>query len=117
MSPGLLSQEFTYPLLSTIDPLEVKINSILLYKIVTIQRYSPPLSSTIAYFLLVLRKKLFCVSFFSVKEFLIYKFKLLSFLKRLYIKSCYKYLTKFISPYTIYLMHFIAKNDFIRAKH
>ena len=32
-------------------------------------------------------------------------------------KSCYKYLTKFISPYIIDLMRFIVKNDFIRAKH
>ena len=86
---------------------------------------------------------MFCVSLFSVKEFLIYKFKQLSFLKRLYnmssttyihdplpvtpfmhqifryqiIKSCYKYLTKFISPYIIYLLRFIVKNDIIRAKH
>ena len=32
-------------------------------------------------------------------------------------KSCYNYLTKFISPYIIDLMRFIVKNDFIRAKH
>ena len=94
---------------------------------------------------------MFCVSLFSVTKFLIYKFELLSLLKRLYSMSStknihdplpvtpwhrpdllnpcnikawnykimllYEYLTKFISPYLIYLMHFIFKNDFMRAKH
>ena len=107
----------TYPTLATIDPPEVKIISILLYK----DSNCPMLYCTFtidnSLFLTTVKKKMFCVSLFSVKEFLIYKFKLLSFLKRLYIKSCYKYLTKFISPYIIYLMHFIVKNDFMRDKH
>ena len=78
----------TYSTLATIDPPEVKIISILPYKIVTVQLYSAPLPLTIVYFLLLLRKKMFCVSLFSVKELLIYKFKWLSFLRRLYNMSC-----------------------------
>ena len=62
-----------------IDPLEVKIVSILPYKNSNFQPYSPPLP-----FLTAVKKKMFCVSLLSVKEFLIYKFKLLSFVKRLY---------------------------------
>ena len=74
----------TYPTLATIDPPEVKIVSILLYK----DSNCPMLFCTFtidnSLFLTTVKKKMFCVSLFSVKEFLIYKFKLLSFLKRLY---------------------------------
>ena len=46
-----------YPTLMTIDPLEVKIISVLLYKNPTVQCYSAPQPLTIAHFLLLLRKK------------------------------------------------------------
>ena len=55
----------TYPTLVTIDALEVKIISILLYKKDT---YFALLSLTIVYFLLLSHKKMFCVSLFSVKS-------------------------------------------------
>ena len=74
----------TYPTLATIDPPEVKIISILLYK----DSNCPMLYCTFtidnSLFLTTVKKKMFCVSLFSVKEFLIYKSKLLSFLQRLY---------------------------------
>ena len=69
----------TYPTLVTIDPLEVKIISILLYK----NSNCPTLFCTVTIannlFLATIKKKMFCVSLFSVKEFLIYNFKLISF--------------------------------------
>ena len=73
----------TYPTLVTIDPLEVKIVSILLYK----NSNCPTLFWTFTIdnsLFLTTIEKMFCVFLLSVKEFLIYKFRLLSFLKRLY---------------------------------
>ena len=73
----------TYPTLVTIDPLEVKIISILLYK----NSNCPTLFFTFTIDNSLFHatvKKMYCASLFSVKEFLIYKFKLLSFLKNLY---------------------------------
>ena len=73
----------TYPTLVTIDPLRVKIVSILLYK----NNNYPTLFCTFTIdknsLLTIAEKKMFCVSVFLVKEFLIHKFKLLSLLKRL----------------------------------
>ena len=71
-----------YPTLVTTDPLEVKIISILLYK----NNNRPTLFSTFTVdnssFCTTVKKKASCVSLFSVQMFLIYKFKLLSLLKR-----------------------------------
>ena len=71
----------TYPSLVTTDPLEVKIISILLYK----NNNSPTLFCTFTIdnssFLTTIKKKMSCVSLFSIKKFLIYKFKVLSLLK------------------------------------
>ena len=82
----------TYPTLVTIDPLEVKIISILLYK----NNNCPTLFYTFTIdnssFLTTVKKKMICVSLFSVKEFLIYKFKLLSLLKRLCSMSSITYI-------------------------
>ena len=74
----------TYPTLATIDPSEVKIISILLNK----DSNCPTLFCTFTIgsglFLTTVKKKMVCVSLFSVTEFLIYKFKLLWFLKKNY---------------------------------
>ena len=81
----------TYPTLVTIDPLEVKIISILLYK----NSNCPTLFFTLTIDNSLFHatvKKMYCVSLFSVKEFLIYKFKLLSFLKKLYNMSSTTYI-------------------------
>ena len=81
----------TYPTLVTIDPLEVKIISILLYK----NSNCPTLFFTFTIGNSLFHatvKKMYCVSLFSVKEFLIYKFKLLSFLKKLYNMSSTTYI-------------------------
>ena len=71
----------TYPSLVTTNPLEVKIISILLYK----NNNSPTLFCTFTIdnssFLTTIKKKMSCVSLFSIKKFLIYKFKVLSLLK------------------------------------
>ena len=73
----------TYPTLATIEPAEVKIISILLYK----NSNCPTLFCTFtidnSLLLTTVKKKMFYVFLFSVKVFLIYKFKLLSFLKKL----------------------------------
>ena len=96
----------TYPTLATIDPPEVKIISILLYK----DSNCPMLYCTFtidnSLFLTTVKKKMFCVSLFSVKEFLIYKFKLLSFLKRLYSMSSTTYIHDlYLSQRDTYLTH------------
>ena len=74
----------TYPTLVTIDPLEVKIISILLYE----NNNCPVLFCTFTIdnnsYLTTVKKKMLCVCLFSLKEFLIYKFKLCSLLKKLY---------------------------------
>ena len=74
----------TYPTLATIDPSEVKIISILLNK----DSNCPTLFYTFTIgsglFRTTVKKKMFCISLFSVTEFLIYKFKLLWFLKKFY---------------------------------
>ena len=81
------SKSCTYPSLVTRDPLEIKIILILLYEnnncptlfcIFTIGNSS---------FLTTVKKKMSCVSLFSIQKFLIYKFKLLSLLKPLYSMS------------------------------
>ena len=43
-------------------------------------------------FLTTVKKKMFCVSLFLAKKFLIYKFKLLSLLKRLFCMSSTTYI-------------------------
>ena len=82
----------TYPSLVTTDPLEVKIISILLYK----NNNSPTLFCTFTIdnssFLTTIKKKMSCVSLFSIKKFLIYKFKVLSLLKWLYSMSSATYI-------------------------
>ena len=72
----------TYPTLAIIDPPEVKIISILLYKNSNCQMLFCTFTIGNSLFLTTVQKTMFCVSLFSVKEFLIYKFKLLSFLKK-----------------------------------
>ena len=61
-----------YPTLVTIDPLEVEIISILLYK----DSNCPTLFCTFtidnSLFLTTVKKKMYCVSLFPVKDFLIY---------------------------------------------
>ena len=73
----------TYPTLTTIEPAEVKIISILLYK----DSNCPTLFCTFtignSLLLTTAKKKMLYVFLFSVKVFLIYKFKLLSFPKKL----------------------------------
>ena len=90
----------TYPTLATIDPPEVKIISILLYK----DSNCPMLYCTFtidnSLFLTTVKKKMFCVSLFSVKEFLIYKFKLLSFQKWLYNMSSTTYIHDILPVHT-----------------
>ena len=71
----------TYPTLGTIDPQEVKIISVLLYKDSNCPRLFCTFTIDNSLLLTTVNKKMFCVSLFSVKEFLIYKFKLLSFWK------------------------------------
>ena len=92
VSPRLLSQELSYPSLVTTNPLEVKIISILLYK----NNNSPTLFCTFTIdnssFLTTIKKKMSCVSLFSIKKFLIYKFKVLSLLKWLYSMSSATYI-------------------------
>ena len=82
----------TYPSLVTTDPLEMKIISILLYK----NNNSPTLFCTFTIdnssFLTTIKKKMSCVSLFSIKKFLIYKFKVLSLLKWLYSMSSPTYI-------------------------
>ena len=82
----------TYPTFMTTDTLEVKIISILLYK----SNNCPMLICTFtidsSLFLTTVKEKKFCVSLFSVQNFLIYKFKLLSLLKRLYSMSSTTYI-------------------------
>ena len=79
----------TYPTLVTI---EVKIISILLYE----NNNCPSLFCTFTIgnssFLTTVEKKKFCVSLFSVQKFLIYIFKLLSLLRRLYCMSSTTYI-------------------------
>ena len=72
----------TYPTLAIIDPPEVKIISILLYKNSNCQMLFCTFTIDNSLFLTTVQKTMFCVSLFSVKEFPIYKFKLLSFLKK-----------------------------------
>ena len=132
-------------------PTSVKIIPILLHKYNNCPMLFCTFTIDNSSFHTTVKKKMFYVSLFSVTKFLIYKFKLLSLLKRLcsmsstknihdplpvtpwhrpdLLKACnikalnykimllYEYLTKLISPYLIYLMHFIVKNDFIRVKH
>ena len=80
---GFSSRSCTYPTLVTIDSLGMKIVSILLYK----NNDCPTLFCTFiidnSSFLTIAKKKMFYVFVFLVNEFLIYKFKLLSLLKRL----------------------------------
>ena len=82
----------TYPTFVSIDSPEVKIISILLYK----DSKCPTLFYTFtidsSLFFTTVKKKMSFVFLFSVKEFLIYKFKLLSFLKRLYNMSSTTYI-------------------------
>ena len=89
----------TYPTLVNIDPLEVKIISILLPK----NNNCPMLFCTITIdnssFLTTVKKKMFCASLFSIKKFLIYKFKLFSLLKKLYSMSSTTYI------HDLYLSH------------
>ena len=80
----------TYPTLATIDPPEVNIISILLYSNYPMLYCTFTIDNSL--FLTTVKKKMFCVSLFSVKEFLIYKFKLLSFLKKLYNMSSTTYI-------------------------
>ena len=72
----------TYPTLAIIDHPEVKIISILLYENSNCQMLFCTFTIGNSLFLTTVQKTMFCVSLFSVKEFLIYKFKLLSFLKK-----------------------------------
>ena len=72
----------TYPTLAIIDLPEVKIISILLYKNSNCQMLFCTFTIDNSLFLTTVQKTMFCVSLFSVKEFPIYKFKLLSFLKK-----------------------------------
>ena len=75
----------TYPTLVPIDP------QFYFIKIVTVQRYSAPLLLTIAYFLLLLKRNVVCILIFS-KRVSDLKFKLLSFLKKLYNMSSTTYI-------------------------
>ena len=75
----------TYPTLVTTDP------QFYFIKIVTVQRYSAPLLLTIAYFLLLLKRNVVCILIFS-KRVSDLKFKLLSFLKKLYNMSSTTYI-------------------------
>ena len=81
----------TDPTLVAADPLEKKIISILLSK----NNNCPTLFCTFTInkssFLTTVKKKMTCVSLFSIQKFLIYKFKLLSLLKRLYSMSSATY--------------------------
>ena len=79
------SKSCTYPTLVTIDP------QFYFIKIVTVQRYSAPLLLTIAYFLLLLKRNVVCILIFS-KRVSDLKFKLLSFLKKLYNMSSTTYI-------------------------
>ena len=102
---GFSPKSFTYSTLATIDPLKVKIISILLYK----DSNSPTLLCTFtidnSLFLTTVKKKMFCLSLFSVNDFLIYKFKLLSFLKRLYNMASTTYIHDFFTCRTVTLQH------------
>ena len=84
---GFSPKSCTYPTLVTIDPLGVKIVSILVYKNDNCPTLFCTFTTDNSSFRTIAKKKMFCVSIFLVKEFLIYKFKLLSLLKRLYSMS------------------------------
>ena len=73
----------TYPTLVTIDPPEMNTISILLYKDSNCHTLFCTFTIDNSLFLTTVKKKMIFESLFSVKEFLIYKFKLFSFLKRL----------------------------------
>ena len=98
VSPGVLSQELTA------DLLEVKIITILLYE----NNNCPMLFCTFTIdnssFLTTVRKKMSCVSLFSEQKFLIYKFKLLSLLERLYSMSSTTYINDLL-PVTMMSQH------------
>ena len=106
VAPGQLDpspNSFTYPTLVTIDPLEVKIISILLYEI----NNCPTLfcKLTIGHLILLLRKKMPYVSLFSVQKFLSYNFKLLSLLKCLYSMSRATYIHDPLTCHTVTSQH------------
>ena len=82
----------TYPTLVTTDPLEVKIISIILYKNTNCPMLFCTFTTDNSSFLTTVKKKMSCVSLFSIQKFLIYKFKLLSLLKRLYSMSSATYI-------------------------
>ena len=88
-----------HPTLSTIDPLEVNIISISLFSV----NFDFSWSFT-------------CHNVTSQRDTDL-SYLTLAIFRHEILKSCYNYLTKFISPCIIYLMHFIVTNDFIRAKH
>ena len=58
-----------------------------------------------SHFLLLLRKKMIFVSLFSGKEFLIYKFKPLSLLKRLYSMPSTTFMILYLSHHDILVRH------------
>ena len=88
--PYFFPKSCNYPTLVTMDPLEVKIISILYYKNSNCPTLFWPFIIDNSLFYTAVKN--ICVSLFSVKEFLIYKFKQLSFLKRLYNMSSTTYI-------------------------
>ena len=91
----------TYPTLVTIDPLEVKIISILLYENNNCPMLFCTFTTDNSSFLITVKKEMICVSFSSVEDFLIYKFKLLPLLKRLYSMSSTTYIHEPFTSHTV----------------
>ena len=79
--PDFSPKSCAYPTLVTIDPVEVKIISILLYKINNCPSLFCTFTIDSSSYLTTVKKKMVCVPLFSVQKFLIYIFKLLSLLR------------------------------------